>query len=135
MHFIASISFGKALKLFLHCNRCNLVSRCFLKKRWCYSSLVLRLGNNMKLEDLSVFKNDSLSTKEKEKLKIVIAFYDRLPTEEMKREFLELVERQPLMAPGEFDACLDDFVARVKTAGAVAQVGAYIAVAASTRVH
>lgn len=69
----------------------------------------------MKIEDLDVFKNESLSPMEKAKLKIVTAFYDRLPTKEMKMAFLELIAGQPLMAPGEFDARLDDFAARVKS--------------------
>lgn len=89
----------------------------------------------MKLEDLSLLRDQGLTEDGSEKLKIVLAFYERLPSEAMKQELLLLIEHQPFMPPGEFDARLDDFAARVKTAAAFAQVGSLLAGAVSSRVH
>ena len=89
----------------------------------------------MKLEDLSLLRHHGFTEEGSEKLKIVLAFYERLPSEAMKQELLLLIENQPFMQPGEFDTRLDAFAARVKTADAFAQVGALLAGAVSTRVH
>ena len=89
----------------------------------------------MKLEDLSLMRDKGLTEHESEKLKIVLAFYERLPSEAMKQELLLLIEHQPLMSPGEFNARLDDFAVRVKTAEACTQVGSFLAGAVSSRVH
>lgn len=89
----------------------------------------------MKLEELSLFRNRGFTEDETEKLKIVLAFYERLPSEAMKQELLLLIEHQPFMSSGDFDSRLDDFAARVKTAEPFAQVGSFLAGAVSSRVH
>ena len=68
----------------------------------------------MKLEELSLLRDEGLSEEQIDKLDIVLAFYERLPCELMKQELLMLMERQPSMLPREFDFRLDDFAARVK---------------------
>ena len=89
----------------------------------------------MKPEDLSLLRDRGLTREEIEKLNIVLAFYERLPTDELKQALLALMENQPFMVPSEFDLRLDDFAARVKTAAAYAQVSAYLASAALPRMH
>jgi hypothetical protein len=89
----------------------------------------------MKLEELSLLRGEGLSEDEIEKLKIVLAFYDRLPSEAMKEELLMLIERQPFMLPGEFDLRLDDFAARVKATTDPAQIVAYLAYSAFANMH
>jgi len=75
----------------------------------------------MQLEELTLLRNQGLSEDEIEKLKIVLAFYDRLPSEVMQEELLVLMERQPFMRPEEFNVRLDDFALRVKAAGGPTQ--------------
>lgn len=89
----------------------------------------------MKLEELSLLKAEGLSEDDIEKLKIVLAFYDRLPSDAMKEELLMLMETQPLMVPGEFDCRLDDFALRVKIAAIPGQVSAYLACANFAKIH
>lgn len=89
----------------------------------------------MKLEDSSLLRNRGFTEDEADKLKIVLAFYERLPSEAMKQELLLLIEHQPFMAPGEFDSRLDDFAARVKKADAFAQAGFVLSGAVSQKVH
>jgi hypothetical protein len=89
----------------------------------------------MKLEELSLLRIDGLSENAIEKLKIVLAFYDRLPSEAMKEELLILMERQPLMLPGEFDLRLDDFAARVKAAPTPSQMNVYLAYSHLAKMH
>jgi hypothetical protein len=89
----------------------------------------------MKLEELSLLRDEGLSEDEIEKLKIVLAFYDRLPSEAMKEELLILMERQPFMLPGEFDLRLDDFAARVKATTGPAQINAYLAYSTVKKMH
>jgi hypothetical protein len=89
----------------------------------------------MKLEDLILLRNRGFTNDETEKLKIVLAFYERLPSEAMRQELLLLIEYQPFMSPGEFDARLDDFAARIKTPNAFAQTASFMAGAASSRMH
>jgi hypothetical protein len=89
----------------------------------------------MKFEDLSLLRNRGFTEDETEKLEIVLAFYERLPSAAMKQELLLLIEHQPFMSPGEFDSRLDDFAARIKTPDAFAQVGAFVAGAFSSRMH
>lgn len=82
----------------------------------CYADVLFLTVNIMKFEELSLLQNGGLSDHEIEKLNIVLAFYERLPTEGMKRELLQLTENQPTMLPNEFDKRLDDFAVRVKSA-------------------
>lgn len=89
----------------------------------------------MKFEELSLLQTGDLSEHDIEKLNIVLAFYERLPTEAMKQELLQLMENQPTMLPDEFDKLLDDFAVRVKSANNYVCVSAYLASAALSRVH
>lgn len=114
---------------------CNLAWHRFLSRRKCYPLFLFPKANKMKLEDLSLLRDQGLTKDGSEKLKIVLAFYERLPSKAMKQELLLLIEHQPLMSPGEFDSQLDDFAARVKTADAFAQVGSLLPGAVSLRVH
>jgi hypothetical protein len=67
----------------------------------------------MKAHELSLLRQD-LSEVEIEKLKIVLAFYERIPCELLKDELLVLMETQPLLAPAEFDRRLDAFAKQVR---------------------
>lgn len=89
----------------------------------------------MKLEDSSLLRNRGFTEDEADKLKIVLAFYERLPSEAMKQELLLLIEHQPFMALSEFDSRLDDFAARVKKADAFAQAGSMLSGAVSQKFH
>lgn len=89
----------------------------------------------MKLEELSLLRDEGLSEEQIEKLDIVLTFYERLPCELMKQELLMLMERQPSMLPGEFDFRLDDFAARVKGSTAPYQGSAYLAFSKNGRLH
>jgi hypothetical protein len=89
----------------------------------------------MKLEELSLLRDEGLSEEQIEKLEIVLAFYERLPSEPMKQELLMLMERQPLMLPGEFDLRLDNFAARVKAITGPSQMSAYIASFTNGKIH
>lgn len=89
----------------------------------------------MKLEELSLLRDEGLSEEQIEKLEIVLAFYARLPSESMKQELLMLMERQPLMLPGEFDFRLDNFASRVKATTGSSQISAYIASFTNGKMH
>lgn len=89
----------------------------------------------MKLEELSLLRDEGLSEEQIEKLEIVLAFYERLPSEPMKQELLMLMERQPLMLPREFDFRLDNFAARVKASTGLSQTSAYIASFTNGKIH
>ena len=89
----------------------------------------------MKLEEVSLLRAEGLSENDIEKLKIVLAFYDRLPLDTMKEELLMLMEMQPLMMPGEFDRRLDDFALRVKMATIPGQISVYLACTSFAKVH
>lgn len=91
--------------------------------------------NIMKFEELSLLQNGDLSDHDIEKLNIVLAFYERLPTEAMKRELLQLMENQPTMLPSEFNKRLDDFAVRVKSANNYVYFSAYLANSTFSRVH
>lgn len=89
----------------------------------------------MKLEELSLLRDEGLSEEQIEKLEIVLAFYERLPSESMKQELLMLMERQPLMLPGEFDFRLDNFSARVKATTGPFQISEYSASFTTRTMH
>jgi len=89
----------------------------------------------MKLEELSLLRDNGLSEKQIEKLEIVLAFYERLPSESLKQELLMLMEGQPLMLPGEFDFLLNNFAARVKATTGPSQISGYIAPSTSGKMH
>lgn len=89
----------------------------------------------MKLEELSLLRAEGLSENDIEKLKIVLAFYDRLPSDAMKEELLMLMEAQPLMMPDEFDRRLDDFALRVKMVAVPSQISAYLACTNFAKIH
>ncbi|MBK4739225.1 hypothetical protein [Noviherbaspirillum pedocola] len=87
----------------------------------------------MKRDKLDFFAEEGRSEDEIEKLRIVLAFYERLPSEAMKEELLSLMEGQPSMAPAEFDLRLDTFVSKVKAAPS--QENIFSAYAGSARLH
>jgi len=89
----------------------------------------------MKLAELSLLRDKRLSEAQIEKLKIVLAFYERLPSESMKHELLMLMERQPLMLPGEFDFRLVHFDARLKAITGPSQISAYTVSFTNGKVH
>ena len=89
----------------------------------------------MKLEELSLLRDDGLSEGQLEKLEIVLAFYERLPSELMKQDLLMLMERQPFMMPEEFDFRLDNFAARVRAITGPSQLSAYAASFTNGKIH
>ena len=89
----------------------------------------------MKLEELSLFRDEGLSEEQIQKLGIVLAFYERLPSESMKQELLMLMESQPLMPPGEFDFLLVNFAARVKASTSPLQMSPSIASFTNGKIH
>lgn len=89
----------------------------------------------MRLEELSLLRDEGLSQEQIEKLEIVLAFYERLPSESMKQELLILMEKQPSMLPGEFNFRLDNFAARVKATIGLSQTSGYIASSTSGKMH
>jgi len=67
-------------------------------------------------DEFSFLRNSGTSDDEIRKLKIIIAFHDRLPTDELKTELLSLMRDQPSMAAGEFERRLQDFHERAQAA-------------------
>jgi hypothetical protein len=100
-----------------------------------YSGVLFPQNNMMKLEELSLLRDEGLSQEQIEKLKIVLAFYERLPSESMKQELLILMEKQPSMLLGEFDFRLDNFAARAKATTDPSQVSAYIGSFTNGKMH
>ena len=78
-------------------------------------------SKKMKLQELSLLRDKELSEKQIEKLQMVLAFYNALPTDTLKVELLTLMEQQPSMAPHEFDSRLSQFSVQVKSAMAPTQ--------------
>jgi hypothetical protein len=93
------------------------------------------LAIKMKIDELSLLRAEGLSDDKIEKLKIVLAFYDRLPSDALKEELLALMEGQPSMPTGEFDRLLDNFAARVKAATPLPQMCTDLAYQMSARLH
>lgn len=89
----------------------------------------------MKLDDLSLLKNEALTDEEVRKLSLVLAFHDRLPTEAMQEQLLILMEEGSFMEPGEFDLRLSQFAAQAKAAMAPFQTGEHATVAAPSKLH
>lgn len=87
----------------------------------------------MKRDKLNFFAEEGRSEDEVEKLRIVLAFYERLPSEAMKEELLSLMEGEPFMTHDEFNLRLDTFVSRVKAAPP--QENTFFAYAGSERLH
>jgi hypothetical protein len=65
-------------------------------------------------EELSLLRDEGISKDQIAKLQIIFDFYNRLPCETLKGELLTLMEKQPAMAPREFDLRLQDFAERAK---------------------
>jgi hypothetical protein len=89
----------------------------------------------MKWDDLSLLQDEKMSDGKLEKLKIIMTFHDRLPTQALQEELVTLMEHQPFMVPGEFELRLDQFAAKVKAVTVPAQVSAYLAYATLAQVH
>jgi hypothetical protein len=67
----------------------------------------------MKSDELSFLREKGRSEEEIKKLRIILAFLESLPSENLQDELLCLMEDQPSMRSGEFDLRLAGFVSRI----------------------
>ncbi|MBK4737290.1 hypothetical protein [Noviherbaspirillum pedocola] len=67
----------------------------------------------MKRDGFELLNFEGKSEEQISKIKLILDFMERLPTDALREELCDLMEKQPSMALGEFDARLREFSKRV----------------------
>lgn len=86
-------------------------------------------------DEVKLLDTEGKSAEEIRKIDILCDFMGRLPTDAMRAELIELIEKQPSMAPGQFEDSLHDFSQRVHATLFKDSVSPYALNARPSRLH